>query len=72
MTGVESRYFLRTNGHPLYFAWRRVYGIRALLGDVIDRVIDNQVKKFHDEEHDEDGAQWDPETWKKFLPLIGP
>ena len=54
----------------IYFAWRRVYRIRALLGDVIDRVIDDQVKKFHDEEHDEDGAQWDPETWKKFLPLI--
>ena len=54
----------------IYFAWRRVYRIRALLGDVIDRVIDDQVKKFHDEEHDEDGTQWDPETWKKFLPLI--
>jgi hypothetical protein len=37
---------------------------------VIDRVIDDHVKKFHDEEHDEDVAQWDPETWKKFLPLI--
>jgi hypothetical protein len=50
----------------IYFAWRRVYRIRALLGDVIDSVIDDQVKKFYDE----DGAQWDPETWKNFLPLI--
>lgn len=54
----------------IYFAWRRVYRIRALLGDVIDSVIDDQVKKFHDEEHDEGGAKWVPETWKKFLPLI--
>ena len=50
----------------IYFAWRRVYRIRALLGDVIDRVIDDRIKKFHEE----DGADWDSETWKKFLRLI--
>jgi hypothetical protein len=33
-------------------------------------VIDDQIKKFHDDEHDQDGAQWDQESWKKFLPLI--
>jgi hypothetical protein len=50
----------------IYFAWRRVYRIRALLGDVIDGVIDDQIKKLHEE----DGAQWDPETWKDFSRLI--
>ncbi|MGA8834747.1 MAG: hypothetical protein WB538_03865 [Candidatus Sulfotelmatobacter sp.] len=54
----------------IYFAWRRVYRIRALLGDVIDGVIDDQVKKFHNEEHDQDGAQWDPENWRTFFRLI--
>ena len=29
----------------IYFAWRRVHMIRGLLCDVIDRVIDDQVKK---------------------------
>lgn len=50
----------------VYFAWRRVYRIRGLLGDVIDRVIDDQIKNFY-EEH---GAPWDPETRKEFLRLI--
>jgi len=50
----------------IYFAWRRVYRIRAFLGEVIDRVVDDQIKKFHEE----DGARWDPATWKEFLRLI--
>src|ERR1039458_2854457 len=50
----------------IYFAWRRVYRIRALLGEVIEKVVDDQINKFHDE----DGARWDPETWKEFLRLI--
>jgi hypothetical protein len=51
----------------VYFAWRRVYRIRELLGDVIDKLIDDQIKTFHDEE---DGNNWDPEKWKEFLRLI--
>jgi hypothetical protein len=50
----------------VYFAWRRVYRIRALLGDVIDRVIEDQIKKFHDE----NGRGWDVESWAEFLRLI--
>jgi len=50
----------------VYFAWRRVYRIRALLGDVIDRVIEDQIKKFHDE----NGGHWDAEGWAEFLGLI--
>jgi hypothetical protein len=60
--------FSVSTGHwrRVYFAWRRVYRIRALLGDVIDRVIEDQIKKFHDE----DGGRWDPENWAEFLRLI--
>jgi hypothetical protein len=29
-------------------------------------VIDDQIRKFHEE----DGAQWPPETWTKFSRLI--
>ena len=50
----------------IHFAWRRVYRIRALLGDVIDGVIDDQIKKLHDE----DGGHWNPENWRTFLRLI--
>jgi hypothetical protein len=50
----------------IYFAWRRVYRIRALLVDVIDRVVDDQIKKFHEK----DEARWDPATWENFLRLI--
>ena len=39
----------------VHFAWRRVYRIRALLGDVVDRVIEDQTKKFHDE----NGGRWE-------------
>ena len=51
----------------VYFAWRRVYRIRGLLGDIIDRVIDDQIKKFRDEHR-----AWDPKTWKEFSRLIDP
>ncbi len=62
MSNGPTRTFrsVRKDWQRIYFAWRRVYRIRALLGDVIDRVIDDQVKKFYDEERDEDVAQWDP------------
>jgi len=69
---IERTYVEWTNAtntddwRRIYFAWRRVYRIRALLGDVIDRVIDDRIKKFHEE----DGADWDSETWEKFLRLI--
>lgn len=29
-------------------------------------MIEDQIEKLHDE----DGAPWDPETWKEFLRLI--
>lgn len=47
----------------IYFAWRRVYRIRALIGEVVHRVIDDKIKEFYEE----DGRCWDPGTWKKFL-----
>ncbi len=52
--------FSVSTGHwgRVYFAWRRVHRIRALLGDVIDKVIEDQIKKFHDE----NGGRWDPES----------
>jgi len=50
----------------IYFAWRRVYRIRAFLGEVIDQVIDDRIKEFHDK----DGAHWDPANWQQFLCLI--
>ena len=30
-------------------AWRRVHRIRALLGDVIDRMVDNKIREFYEE-----------------------
>lgn len=50
----------------VYFGWRRVYRIRALLGEVIDQLIKDRIKKFREE----DGASCDPESWKEFLRLI--
>lgn len=50
----------------IYFAWRRVYRIRALLGDVIDKLIDDQIKEFYEEQR----GLWDPGTWNEFLRLI--
>lgn len=50
----------------IYFAWRRVYRTRALLGEVIDQVIDDRIREFHDE----DGGHWDPAEWQQFLRLV--
>ena len=43
-----------------------MYRIRALLGEVIDQVIDDRINEFHDE----NGAHWDPKDWQEFLRLI--
>ena len=37
-----------------------------MLGDVIDRVIEDQIKRFHNE----NGGRWDKESWAEFLRLI--
>ena len=50
----------------IYFAWRRVYRIREFLGGVVDRMVDDKIKKFYEET----GWRKDPENWKKFLRLI--
>lgn len=50
----------------VYFGWRRVYRIRALLGEVIDQLIEDRIKKFREEE----GANCDTKNWKRFLRLI--
>ena len=50
----------------IYFAWRRVYRVRALIGEVVDGVIDNKIKEFYEEQ----GRSWDPETWQEFLRKI--
>jgi len=51
----------------VYFAWRRVYRIRSLIGDIVDRAIDHQVKKFFAEH---EAASWEPGIWNEFLRLI--
>lgn len=40
--------------------------IRALIGDVVDSVIEDKIKEFYEQ----DGQHWDPEAWKEFLPKI--
>jgi hypothetical protein len=35
---------------------------------VIDKVVDDRIKKFREEE----GARWTPDTWKTFFRLIDP
>src|SRR5207245_3047255 len=39
----------------IYFAWRRVYRVRALIGEVVDGVIDNKIKEFYEEQ----GRSWE-------------
>jgi hypothetical protein len=46
----------------IFFAWRRVYRIRGLIGEIVDRVIEDKIKKFYEE----DGRRWDPARWKNF------
>jgi len=50
----------------VYFAWRRVYRIRALLGEVIDQLIEDRIKEFREG----DGASLGPTTWEEFSRLI--
>src|SRR5439155_10291991 len=44
----------------------RVYRVRALIGEVVDGVIDNKIKEFYEQQ----GRSWDPETWTEFLRKI--
>ena len=50
----------------VYFAWRWVYRIRALLGEVIDQLIEDRIKEFREG----DGASLCPTTWEEFSRLI--
>ena len=69
---IERTYVEWTNAtntddwRRIYFAWRRVYRVRALIGEVVDGVIDNKIKEFYEEQ----GRSWDPETWQEFLRKI--
>src|SRR2546430_10302591 len=50
----------------IYFAWRRVYRVRALIGGIVARVMDDKIKWVYEQQ----GGSWDPDSGQGFLGQI--